>query len=62
MTLDSVDAAKKFIEDNEIAVVGFFADMESEAAKAFKVTLVFILFTICRDQNAWLNSLIELFQ
>merc|ERR1712241_1520356 len=28
--------AKKFIEDNEIAVVGFFADMESEAAKAFK--------------------------
>ena len=38
VTLDSVDAAKKFIEDNEIAVVGFFADMESEAAKAFKVT------------------------
>merc|ERR1712088_992375 len=36
VTLDSVDAAKKFIEDNEIAVVGFFADMESEAAKAFK--------------------------
>jgi protein disulfide-isomerase A1 len=35
VTLDSVDAAKKFIEDNEIAVVGFFADMESEAAKAF---------------------------
>ena len=38
VTLDSVDAAKKFIEDNEIAVVGFFADMESDAAKAFKVT------------------------
>ena len=37
VTLDSVDAAKKFIEDNEIAVVGFFADMESDAAKAFKV-------------------------
>merc|ERR1712165_401256 len=36
VTLDSVDAAKKFIEDNEIAVIGFFADMESEAAKAFK--------------------------
>jgi len=36
VTLDSVDAAKKFIEDNEIAVVGFFADMESDAAKAFK--------------------------
>merc|ERR1712088_840066 len=36
VTLESVDAAKKFIEDNEIAVVGFFADMESEAAKAFK--------------------------
>merc|ERR1712113_897489 len=31
-----VDAAKKFIEDNEIAVIGFFADMESDAAKAFK--------------------------
>ena len=39
VTLDSVDAAKKFIEDNEIAVVGFFADMESDAAKAFKVNL-----------------------
>ena len=37
VTLDSVDAAKKFIEDNEIAVIGFFADMESDAAKAFKV-------------------------
>merc|ERR1712066_1113083 len=36
VTLDSVDAAKKFIEDNEIAIVGFFADMESDAAKAFK--------------------------
>merc|ERR1712038_1727608 len=34
--LDSVDAAKTFIEDNEIAVVGFFDDLESDAAKAFK--------------------------
>ena len=44
VTLDSVDAAKKFIEDNEIAVVGFFADMESEAAKAFMVTFKFTHF------------------
>ena len=36
MALDTVDAAKKFVEDNEIAVVGFFADAESDAAKAFK--------------------------
>ena len=36
-TLDSVDAAKKFVEDNAIAVVGFFADLEGDAAKAFKV-------------------------
>ena len=43
VTLDSVDAAKKFIEDNEIAVVGFFADMESDAAKAFKVTFSLFL-------------------
>ena len=43
VTLDSVDAAKKFIEDNEIAVIGFFADMESEAAKAFKVTFRFFV-------------------
>merc|ERR1711910_161449 len=34
--LDSVEAAKTFIEDNDIAVVGFFADLESDAAKAFK--------------------------
>ena len=66
VTLDSVDAAKKFIEDNEIAVIGFFADMESEAAKAFKVTFRFFvkfylqLFSPVR--NAWLNSFIELFQ
>merc|ERR1712066_178921 len=36
VTLDSVDAAKTFAEDNNIAVVGFFADLESDAAKAFK--------------------------
>ena len=36
VALDSVDAAKTFIEDNDIAVVGFFADLESDAAKAFK--------------------------
>ena len=36
VALDTVDAAKAFIEDNEIAVVGFFADSDSDAAKAFK--------------------------
>ena len=36
VALDSVEAAKTFIEDNDIAVVGFFADLESDAAKAFK--------------------------
>ena len=35
MTLDSVDAAKKFVEDNEVVVVGFFAEADSDAAKAF---------------------------
>merc|ERR1711997_1355391 len=35
VTLADVDAAKKFVEDNEIAVVGFFAEAEGEAAKAF---------------------------
>jgi len=35
VTLDSVDAAKKFIEDNEVVIVGFFADAASDAAKAF---------------------------
>merc|ERR1711923_263950 len=35
VTLADVDAAKKFIEDNEIAVLGFFAEAEGEAAKAF---------------------------
>ena len=36
VTLDSVDAAKSFIEDNEIAIIGFFDDLESAEAAAFK--------------------------
>merc|ERR1712209_117115 len=36
--LADVDAAKKFLEDNKVAVVGFFKDQESEAAKAFLET------------------------
>ena len=47
VTLDSVDAAKKFVEDNEIAVVGFFADLESEAAKAYKVNFLGIIWKHC---------------
>merc|ERR1712241_1341426 len=35
VTLEAVDAAKKFVEDNEIAILGFFADLEGEAAKAY---------------------------
>jgi protein disulfide-isomerase A1 len=34
-TLATVEEAKAFIEENEIAVVGFFADTESPDAKAF---------------------------
>jgi len=34
-TLEAVDAAKEFVDSNEIAIVGFFADAEGEAAKAF---------------------------
>ena len=58
VTLDSVDAAKKFVEDNEIAVVGFFADLEGEAAKAYKVNYLRnimkalqcnFLFNVCLD-------------
>ena len=58
VTLDSVDAAKKFVEDNEIAVVGFFADLEGEAAKAYKVNSLRnimkalqcnFLFNVCLD-------------
>jgi len=37
-SLDSVDAAKAFVDDNDIAVVGFFKDAASEAAKAFLAT------------------------
>merc|ERR1712158_112408 len=35
VTFADVEAAKKFVEDNEIAVVGFFAEAEGAAAKAF---------------------------
>lgn len=34
-TLDTVDAAKKFVDGTEIAVIGFFADATSAEAKAF---------------------------
>merc|ERR1712241_591119 len=37
-SLDSVDAAKAFVEDNDIAVVGFFKDGASDATKAFLAT------------------------
>jgi len=33
--LDDVEKAKKFIEDNEVAVIGYFSDKESETAKEF---------------------------
>jgi len=36
ITLDSVDAAKKFVEDNKVAIVGLFKDLEGAEAKAFK--------------------------
>merc|ERR1739838_959568 len=35
VALADVAAAAKFVEDNEIAVLGFFAEAEGEAAKAF---------------------------
>jgi len=35
LTCADVDAAKKFIADNKVAVMGFFKDVNSEAAKAF---------------------------
>jgi protein disulfide-isomerase A1 len=35
VNLDSVDAAKAFIERDEVVVVGFFKDQESDAAKTF---------------------------
>jgi len=34
-TLDSVDAAKAFAEEHDVVVVGFFKDVETDAAKAF---------------------------
>jgi len=34
-TLESVEDGKAFIEEQDIAVIGFFKDLESEAAKAF---------------------------
>jgi len=35
LTLADKDAAAKFIEDNKVAVIGFFKDVESAGAKAF---------------------------
>jgi len=34
-TLETVDAAKAFVEENDIAVIGFFKDVESAEAKEF---------------------------
>jgi len=34
-TLADVEAAKAFIAENDVAVIGFFADLESEAAKTY---------------------------
>ena len=31
-----VDAAKAFVEEPEVAIIGFFKDQESETAKAYK--------------------------
>lgn len=36
LDLSTVDAAKAFIENNEVGVVGFFKDQDSAEAKAFK--------------------------
>uniref|UniRef100_A0A6B2EGS5 Protein disulfide-isomerase n=1 Tax=Phlebotomus kandelakii TaxID=1109342 RepID=A0A6B2EGS5_9DIPT len=33
--LESVEASEKFLEENQVVVVGFFKDRESDAAKAF---------------------------
>merc|ERR1712029_874026 len=35
LALADVDAAKKFVADNKVAVVGFFKDQTTDAAKAF---------------------------
>lgn len=37
-TLETVEAAKAFVEENSIAIIGFFKDGASEAAKAFLAT------------------------
>jgi len=37
-TLDTAEAAKSFVEENEIAIIGFFKDGDSDAAKAFLAT------------------------
>jgi len=34
-TLDSVDVAEEFLKENEIAIIGFFKDVDSENAKTF---------------------------
>lgn len=35
VTLDSVDACKKFIDSNEVAVIGYFEDEKSEKATTY---------------------------
>uniref|UniRef100_A0A7G3ATP4 Protein disulfide-isomerase n=1 Tax=Lutzomyia longipalpis TaxID=7200 RepID=A0A7G3ATP4_LUTLO len=35
LELETVEAAEKFLEENQVAVVGFFKDRESDAAKNF---------------------------
>ena len=35
LALADVEAAKKFVADNKVAVVGFFKDQTTDAAKAF---------------------------
>ena len=44
VTLADVDAAKKFIEDNEIAVLGFFAEAEGNVNLVFAVMDLLDLF------------------
>jgi hypothetical protein len=36
VAVDTIDAIKKFVEDNKVGIVGFFKDAESPAAKNFK--------------------------